>query len=89
MPNQSNKLILAAATQCAYECEHCADACLGTMPECARLCRDCAQMCWTIASYISRASQFIPQVVNTCILICEACAQECEQHDNPHCQKCA
>lgn len=73
----------------SYECEHCVDACLGTMPECARLCRDCTQMCWTIASYISRASQFISQVMTTCISICEAYAQECEQHDYPHCQKCA
>ena len=60
MHNQSNESILAAATQLAYECEHCADACLGTMPECARLCCDCALMRWTIASYISHASQFIP-----------------------------
>ena len=25
------------AVHCAYECEHCEDSCLGSMPECALL----------------------------------------------------
>lgn len=89
MPHQQYKTSIDAAIHCAYECEHCADTCMGSMAECARLCRDCAQMCWTIAGYMSRGSQFIPQVVRACIDICEACASECEKHDNEHCQSCA
>ncbi len=39
---------------------------------------------------MSRGSRFIPQIVRSCIDICEACASECEKHtDSPHCQKCA
>lgn len=90
MPHQDYQSILDAAIHCAYECEHCADACLGSMPDCARACTDCAQICWASASYMSRGSRFIPQVVRTCIEICDACAIECEKYpDNPHCQKCA
>lgn len=55
------------AIHCAYECEHCADQCLGSMAECARLCIDCADMSWAAAAYMSRGSRFIPQIVNSCI----------------------
>jgi len=90
MPHQNDQSIIDAAVGCAYECEHCVDACLGSMTQCARVCRDCADICWASAAYISRGSRFIPQIVRSCIEICEACATECEKHkDNPHCQKCA
>lgn len=89
MAHQQHKTVIDAAVHCAYECEHCEDACLGSMPECARLCRDCGEMCWTIAGFISRGSRFIPQIVQSCIAICEACAKECEKHDAEHCQSCA
>ncbi|ACK68652.1 protein of unknown function DUF326 [Gloeothece citriformis PCC 7424] len=92
MPAQQHESILDAAILCAKECEHCADACLdenNNMAECIRLCRDCSQMCWVSAGYISRGSRFIPQIVRSCIEICQACASECEKHDDDHCQKCA
>jgi len=39
---------------------------------------------------MSRGSRFIPQIVRSCIDICEACASEYEKHtDSPHCQKYA
>ena len=89
MPHQKYQSSIDAAVHCAYECEHCADTCLGSMAECARLCRDCADICWTIAGFMSRGSRFIPSIVDSCIEICEACASECEKHDNEHCQNCA
>lgn len=89
MPHQQYQTSIDAAVHCAYECEHCADTSIGSMAKCARLCRDCAQLCWTIAGFMSRGSRFIPQVVRACIDICEACASECEKHDNEHCQSCA
>ncbi len=91
MPHQQNQTSIDAVIHCAYECEHCADVCIAEMEmaECLRLCRDCAQMCWTIAGFMSRGSQFIPQVSRACIDICEACAAECEKHDDDHCQSCA
>jgi hypothetical protein len=89
MPHEINQASIDAIVNCAIQCEHCADECIGNMPDCARLCRDCSQMCWTIASFMSRGSNFIEQVSRACIDICEACAKEGETHDNPHCQKCA
>jgi hypothetical protein len=38
---------------------------------------------------MSRGSRFIPNVVRSCIDICEACASEYEKHDDEHCQNCA
>ena len=40
MPHQQYQTIIDAAVHCAYECEHCAEVCMGEMPECARVCQD-------------------------------------------------
>lgn len=90
MPHKISQSSVDIAVQCAYQCEHCEEACLGSMPECARLCRDCADICWLSAAFMSRGSRFSTQILRSCIDICEACASECEKHpDSPHCQKCA
>ena len=91
MAHHASQSSFDIAVHCAYECEHCADSCIGDemMAECARICRDCADICWTASAFMSRGSRFIAQLVNTCIPICEACAAECEKHDSEHCRKCA
>ena len=79
------------ATKCAVECEHCAQACMGSekMNQCVRYCLDCAEMCRTISTYMVRGSDFVAQATKACAEICEACAKECESHDSEHCAKCA
>ncbi|CAD5953468.1 putative cysteine-rich protein YhjQ [Planktothrix tepida] len=47
------------------------------------------QLCWTIAGFMSRGSRFIAPLCRTCLEICEACAKECQKHNNTHCQSCA
>ena len=61
--------------------EWCADQCADHgkgMARCLRLCRDVADL----ASLCARGSEFNSQVAEAC----EACAEECEQHDHDHCQ---
>ena len=79
------------AMHCAVECEHCAQASMGSqeMLKCARICLDCAEICRTSATYMIRGSYFISQLARTCADICDICALECSQHKVEHCQKCA
>jgi hypothetical protein len=40
--------------------------------------------------YLSRSSEFASSIVNQCAVICDTCAQECEEFPNlPHCVECA
>ena len=79
------------AMDCAVECEHCAEACTGQpdMVKCARMCLDTAESCRTLATFMVRGSYFIAPLAKACAEICDTCAQECENHDMEHCQKCA
>lgn len=79
------------AIYCAVECEHCAEACMGSpdMVKCARFCLDCAEICRTSGIYMVRGSYFISHLAQACAAICEACAGECDKHKAEHCQKCA
>ena len=72
-------------------CEWCADECLGSedMEECARLCRDVVDIASLHARFMARGSDYSSQLAGTCADVCEACADECENHDADHCQICA
>jgi len=72
-------------------CEWCADECLGDadMEECARLCRDVADLTSLHARFMARDSDYSGQLATACADACEACADECSQHDADHCQVCA
>lgn len=46
--------------------------------------------CWTASQLMSRDSEFVKQISNTCVELCDACAEECEKHqDMEHCKLCA
>ena len=77
--------------EAAEVCEWCADECLGDpdMEECARLCRDVADLTSLHARFMARGSDYSGQLAATCADACEACAEECSQHDADHCQVCA
>lgn len=72
-------------------CEWCADACLGDeeMEECARLCRDVVDLASLHARFMARGSQYSETLAELCAAACEACADECSNHDAAHCQACA
>lgn len=84
------------ANLCALFCTSCAEACVVEemdMSQCIRNCLDCADVCTATARLgVRRTAQNIDVLrsqIETCILACNTCADECETHDNPHCGKCA
>lgn len=94
MSHHEHRNCIDACIQCAQECEHCADACLGErdvkeMATCIRLDKDCAEICWSAAALMSRGSQFAQEVCRICVEICDVCGAECRKHSVDHCQRCA
>ncbi len=78
--------------EAAEVCEWCADECAGEgeeMAECLRLCRDVADVATLHARFMARDSAYSGHLAETCAEACEACADECDQHDAEHCQVCA
>lgn len=77
----------------AQACEWCATACtrMGEeeMARCIELCRDAADVTTLHARMMARDSDYSNDLAETCAELCEACADECEQHDEDHCQTCA
>jgi hypothetical protein len=79
---------------CAATCNSCMSQCLEEkdvrkMTACIQLDIDCAAICSLAASYISRNSKFIRDILPICNDICIACAEECEKHPMDHCKRCA
>lgn len=94
MSHHEHKSCIEACVRCAQVCEHCAAGCLSeddvaSMAECIRLDRDCAEACWGAAAFMSRGSQFAPELCRLCAEICEACGAECAKHAVDHCQDCS
>lgn len=84
------------AMYCAAICNSCADACSAEemdMRRCIRLCSDCSDVCEATSRVAMRRTSsnvpLIKHMLEACILACETCAEECGQHDNDHCRRCA
>ena len=78
--------------EAAQACEWCADECAGEgeeMAECLRLCRDVADLTTMHARFMARNSNYSAELAEACAGACEECAEECERHDDEHCQVCA
>ena len=78
--------------EAAQACENCADACAEEgeeMARCLRLCRDVADLTTLHARLMARNSGYHSNLAETCAVACKECADECEQHDQDHCQLCA
>lgn len=60
------------------------------MARCIALDIDCAAICRLAAGYMSRASECVGTIGETCADVCEACADECAKHSKmEHCRQCA
>lgn len=78
--------------QAANVCEWCAEQCIDEgshMSECIRLCRDVADLATLNMQLLTRDSVFGAQVAEVFAEAAEACARECAQHPQKHCQECA
>lgn len=75
----------------AAACEWCADACAGDeeMAQCLRLCRDVADLTTLHARLMLRDSSYSGELAALCATACDACAKECANHEQDHCQLCA
>ena len=91
---------IEAAIACAQTCTSCADCCLAEemvaeLRRCIRLNLDCADICATAAAVgirqTSANSEILDVLFDACVVVCRACAEECERHaaQHEHCQICA
>lgn len=86
--------IINQLNNCSTECNYCYNECLNEkdvsmMAACIKLDRDCAEICQLTASMLARGSEHGLHLLKECAEICNACADECEKHDNEHCKHCA
>ena len=85
---------IVACHACVVACNHCAACCLQEpdvkmLVRCIGLDMDCAQLCEVAAALMSGGSDFAGRLCALCAEVCQACADECGQHDMDHCQQCA
>jgi hypothetical protein len=85
---------------CSATCTACADACLGE-PDVVELIRsirlnlDCADVCDAVGRVVTRQTEVdlgvVRAAVDACVVVCGACAAECELHaaHHDHCRVCA
>ena len=85
---------LQLCSGCAVQCHQCAAACLQEddvkrMARCIALDLDRAEACTFAASAMARNSLHAQAICALCADICQACGEECRQHEMDHCQECA
>lgn len=88
------KTCIDTCLQCAAVCNHCASSCtkeedVTMMARCIELDMQCATICYAAAQLMSMGSEQARSVCAICAEICEACGNECANHQNKHCQECA
>ena len=92
--NEQMRSCIDACYACAIACDECAVSCLKEedfphLARCIQLDMDCADMCRLAMAYMGRDSELVNLVCQTCAQVCEACADECGQHNAmEHCEAC-
>lgn len=86
--------LIISLDNCINHCNHCSDACLDEedvhmMVNCIRTDRACAVVCTALKNLLTTNYSNVSGLVKYCIDICNACADECEKHDEVHCRECA
>lgn len=86
----ANQQCVEACSDCISTAAYCSYACIDEgMEKCAKQCLECVDICRVMAVFAARDSMHMQSVAQACIEICEACAAECDNHDNDHCRDCA
>jgi|SRR5215216_6462545 hypothetical protein len=75
LQNQKYQTCIDACNACAESCELCATSCLREqdvkmLERCIQLDRDCATICWTASQFMSRDSEYVKEICNTCAKLC-------------------
>ncbi|KAA5532311.1 four-helix bundle copper-binding protein [Taibaiella lutea] len=88
------KEVITLCLRCAAICSHCAASCtkesdVTMMANCIQLDMECETLCAATAKLLSLGSSYGLKLAAICADACEACARECSQHENKHCQECA
>ncbi len=94
MSPQTYQSCIEACQACVITCEHCASSCLReqdvkAMARCIALDRSCADICSFAVREMARGSDFAAKVCAVCAEVCQACGDECGNHQHQHCQDCA
>ncbi|RLQ94195.1 four-helix bundle copper-binding protein [Falsibacillus albus] len=94
MSHKVYQSLIETLHDCMMACNHCYDSCLkeddiAMMANCIRLDRECADMCGFLEQSLVRGTPFAEELASICAMICEACGNECKNHQHEHCQKCA
>ncbi|MET0384568.1 MAG: four-helix bundle copper-binding protein [Polyangiales bacterium] len=80
---------IEACTWCELACLAAAETCLNELQDeqlalCVQLSLDCAEVCWTTRKFVADALVVAPHLVreqlDSCALVCAACAAECRRH---------
>ncbi|MEP7263749.1 MAG: four-helix bundle copper-binding protein [Bacteroidota bacterium] len=84
---QSIANLIELSKQCAEECRACALYCSDkmNMQDCMVLCNEAADNCEMVVS----ESTLNSEILELCADACLVCAEECETHNNIHCESCA
>lgn len=85
---------IEACQHCAANCDHCALSCtiepdIKEMARCIQLTMECSSVSYVAAHLMALDSENVGAICLICAETCEACADECNLHDNEHCRKCA
>lgn len=83
-----------ACSKCVQICQECLNLCLQESDArsrmyCIKTLQDCSEICSTSVCFMSRGSGHIKEIWSACATICEACADECSNFGDQHCQTCA
>jgi len=88
------KACILACQKCAAACEQCAVSCsisarAISLTKPLELSIYCADMCRLTVAFLRRGELQAMRFCSLCSEICEICAQECDQHDDPACRSTA
>ena len=90
----NNQTCIEACLRCAAICNYCSSSCTQSehvhmMARCIQLTMECAAICYATGQLLSLGSERALELCRLCAEACEACANECAQHESEHCQVCA
>jgi len=94
MVQEQYEQLLEVAHECMVACNYSYDQSfkkgdVQMLANCIQLNRECADICSYLEQAISRGSAYVLELATLSATICEACAEECEKHNDDYHQQCA